>query len=248
MPATPTGALHATVKARSPEATAVIVGAAGGVCACASLLARTGSASVPATKHTASAERLSRAVTDGPKNIPPTWRRSVRPRCRTAGDGTSKRAQEHPQGGYAAGGGGVASTVPGGTVLAWPTPQQNTVPSLRTAHAWWNPTLTATNDPAGGAAWPRVPECEPQHDTAPPGRRPQEYLYPDDTAVNAPVGGANDPPVLSPQHATVASLRRPHVCDNPADTVENVPAGEAAWPCAFTPQHATVPSLRTPQV
>ena len=53
------------------------------------------------------------------------------------------------------------------------SPQQATVPFVRTPQVWSAPALTAVKVPAGGVAWPT--SLSPQHATVPFVRSPQVW-------------------------------------------------------------------------
>ena len=59
---------------------------------------------------------------------------------------------------------------------------------MRSPQVWYQPALTALNDPPGASAWPS--SLSPQHSTAPPMRSPQVWYQPALTALNDPPGAA----------------------------------------------------------
>ncbi len=86
------------------------------------------------------------------------------------------------------------------------SPQQTTVASVRTAHAWSVPALTWVKVPAGA-----VRPLPPQQATVVSVRSAHEWVSPVLTWVKVPAG-ANDvcPLKSSPQQTTVLSVRSAH--------------------------------------
>lgn len=73
---------------------------------------------------------------------------------------------------------------PGGRV--WPkrsSPQQATMPSLRTPHVEAPPAETCRKVPPGGEAWP--PRSSPEQATGSSLRTPQEWIWPAETGKSS---------------------------------------------------------------